>query len=71
MTYLVDANVLSEATKPAPNAKVIEWLSANEGGITSFPNSPFGECTSAKVRFATRPRIGLLFVSFVRQAKPG
>jgi len=30
MTYLVDANVLSEPTKPAPNSKVIDWLSANE-----------------------------------------
>jgi predicted nucleic acid-binding protein len=30
MTYLVDANVLSEATKPAPNDKVVDWLSANE-----------------------------------------
>src|SRR5437773_2892492 len=31
MTYLVDANVLSEAMKPAPNGKVIQWLRANEG----------------------------------------
>ena len=30
-TYLVDANVLSEPTKPAPNARVLEWLSAHEG----------------------------------------
>jgi predicted nucleic acid-binding protein len=30
MTYLVDANVLSEPTKPAPSGKVIDWLSANE-----------------------------------------
>jgi predicted nucleic acid-binding protein len=30
MTYLVDANVLSEPTKPAPNSKVVEWLGANE-----------------------------------------
>ena len=30
MTYLVDANVLSEPTKPTPNVKVIEWLSAHE-----------------------------------------
>lgn len=28
--YLVDANVLSEPTKPAPNGKVVAWLSANE-----------------------------------------
>ena len=30
MTYLVDANVLSEATRPSPDAKVVDWLSANE-----------------------------------------
>ena len=33
MTYLVDANVLSEPTKPAPNNKVIDWLTANEGNL--------------------------------------
>jgi toxin FitB len=31
MTYLVDANVLSEPTKPVPDAKVVGWLSAHEG----------------------------------------
>lgn len=31
MTYLVDANVLSEPTKPAPDAKVVAWLSIHEG----------------------------------------
>src|SRR5438552_3009229 len=31
MTYLVDANVLSEPTKPAPHPKAIAWLSAHEG----------------------------------------
>ena len=30
MTYLVDVNVLSDPTKPAPNIKVLDWLSANE-----------------------------------------
>ena len=30
MTYLVDVNVLSEPTKPAPDAKVVGWLTANE-----------------------------------------
>lgn len=33
MTYLVDANVLSEPTKPAPNDKVVEWLTMNEGNL--------------------------------------
>jgi len=31
MTYLVDANILIEPTKPRPDAKVVTWLSANEG----------------------------------------
>jgi len=30
MTYLVDANILSEPTKHRPDAKVVAWLSANE-----------------------------------------
>ena len=33
MIYLVDANVLSEPTRPAPSRKVIDWLSANEQDI--------------------------------------
>lgn len=33
MTYLVDANVLSEPTKPAPSSKVIDWLSANQRNL--------------------------------------
>ena len=31
MTYLVDANVLSEPTKLTPSHKVVEWLTRNEG----------------------------------------
>ena len=31
MTYLVDGNILSGPTKPAPDPKVVEWLIANEG----------------------------------------
>jgi predicted nucleic acid-binding protein len=37
MTYLVDANVLSEPTKPVPNARVVEWLSAHEGDFAVDP----------------------------------
>jgi len=35
--YLVDANVLSEATKPAPDARVVEWLKQNEREIAVDP----------------------------------
>jgi len=37
VTYLVDANVLSEATKPEPNPKVVEWLRQNEREIAVDP----------------------------------
>jgi len=37
VTYLVDANVLSEATKPDPNPKVVEWLRQNELEIAVDP----------------------------------
>jgi predicted nucleic acid-binding protein len=30
MTFLVDANILSEPTKRRPDAKVVAWLNANE-----------------------------------------
>jgi predicted nucleic acid-binding protein len=33
VTYLVDANVLSEPTRPAPNGKVVDWLSTNERNL--------------------------------------
>jgi len=35
--YLVDANVLSEPTKPAPAPHVIEWLRLNEREIAVDP----------------------------------
>lgn len=37
MKCLVDANVLSEATKPRPAARVLEWLGSNEGRIVVDP----------------------------------
>jgi toxin FitB len=35
--YLVDANVLSEATKPAPDQRVIDWLGHNEPELAVDP----------------------------------
>jgi len=35
--YLVDANVLSEATKPDPDPRVVEWLRRNERSIVVDP----------------------------------
>lgn len=36
-TYLVDANVLSEATRPDPDQRVIEWLQRNEAELAVDP----------------------------------
>jgi len=33
--FLVDANVLSEATKPAPSAHVVRWLAENESELAT------------------------------------
>lgn len=37
MTYLVDANVLSEATRPKPDDKVVGWLRQNESEVVVDP----------------------------------
>jgi len=37
VTYLVDANVLSEATKPSPDPAVLKWLTRNEQEIAVDP----------------------------------
>ncbi len=37
MKYLVDANVLSEPTRPSPDLKVVEWLRRNEREIAVDP----------------------------------
>jgi predicted nucleic acid-binding protein len=37
VTYLVDANVLSEPTKPRPHPRVVEWLRRHEADIVVDP----------------------------------
>lgn len=37
MKYLVDANVLSEPTKPSPDPRVVGWLEAHEAEIAVDP----------------------------------
>lgn len=37
MKHLVDANVLSEATRPNPDPAVVEWLQKNERSIVVDP----------------------------------
>lgn len=37
MKFLVDANVLSEPTKPAPDARVVEWLRRHERDLAVNP----------------------------------
>jgi toxin FitB len=35
--FLVDANVLSEATKPVPDERVVDWLGRNEPEVAVDP----------------------------------
>lgn len=37
MKYLVDANVLSEATRPTPHPGVVAWLRRNEAALVVDP----------------------------------
>jgi toxin FitB len=37
VTYLVDANVLSEPTRPSPDSRAVEWLRRNEREIAVDP----------------------------------
>lgn len=37
MSWLVDANVLSEPTRPAPSARVVDWLQRNERELVVDP----------------------------------
>lgn len=37
MTFLVDANILSEATKPEPDARVVAWLHRHEQELAVDP----------------------------------
>lgn len=37
MIYLVDANILSEATKPAPHPQVVEWLRTHQSDLAVDP----------------------------------
>jgi toxin FitB len=37
MTYLVDANLLSEPTKQSADKKVVDWLTANEASLVVDP----------------------------------
>lgn len=37
MKHLVDVNVLSEATKPHPDSRVVDWLRKNEAGLVLDP----------------------------------
>ena len=37
MRFLVDANILSEPTKPSPSRAVVEWLRTNEAELAVNP----------------------------------
>jgi predicted nucleic acid-binding protein len=54
MKYLVDANVLSEPTKPLPDPRVVDWLRAHEAHTAVDPCFS-GNCASA---FLSSPKEG-------------
>ena len=37
MNYLVDANILSETTKPSPDPRVVQWLGRHEPSLFVTP----------------------------------
>jgi predicted nucleic acid-binding protein len=37
VTFLVDANVLSEATKPNPDSRIVDWLRDNQAALLVDP----------------------------------
>jgi len=37
MSFLVDANVLCEPTRPAPDGRVVDWLTKNESRLVVDP----------------------------------
>ena len=57
-TYLVDANVLSEATRPDPDQRLVEWLRGNEPELAVDPiilgELRFGILLLARGRCRTR-----------------
>ena len=55
MTYLVDANVLSEPTKRAPNPRVVDWLRDNERRLAVDPVI-LGEVRFGILLLASGPR---------------
>ena len=54
--FLVDANVLSEPTRPGSDAKVVEWLRRHEREVSVDPII-LGECDSESTFF---PRVGVV-----------
>jgi len=59
MKYLVDANVLSEPTKPTPETRVIDWLRKHESDLV-VDSIVFGElCIGVQALPSGRRRVRL------------
>ena len=71
MKYLVDANILSEATKPDPDDRVVDWLRDHERAIAVDPvilgEVQFGILLLA--RGAKRARLETWFEQGVRRVE--
>ena len=55
MTYLVDANILSEPTKPRPKEAVVDWLRANQAELV-VDSVIIGEIRLGILRLPKGPR---------------
>lgn len=72
MNWLLDTNTLSELTKPAPDAKLLDWLEANEGEA-AISAITIGEIVAGIVRLPEskrRPSLERAF-SFLREDYAG
>ena len=68
MRYLVDANVLSEPTRPVPDQRAVAWLGAREGDMVVDPRV-LGEMSAgilALTRGKKRVRLEAWFADVVR-----
>jgi predicted nucleic acid-binding protein len=68
MTYLVDANVLSEPTKPSPDANVVVWLEVHDQDVVVDP-IVLGELESGILSLPVgrkRARLEVWFAALVR-----
>ncbi len=68
--YLLDTNVVSEAVKPRPDAKVLNWLETNRSSLTYISAMTIGELEQGIVRSPSPRRAKELRDWLESQLKP-